>query len=187
MRKNLIRLFLGVLFVVQLSWANDKKSAREFYQLTVYHFTNASQEKILDDYFQNALLPALHRMDIKLVGVFKAWANDTAANKLIYVLIPLKSLDMAIKLHDKLQDDAAYVATGAGYINAAENNPPYSRMETILLHAFPLAPHMQLPALHAAKKERVYELRSYESATEKNFETKFKCLTRETKLGCSKN
>jgi len=76
MKKNLIRIFLGLLFVPQLSWTIDKKPAREFYKLTVYHFSNASQEKILDDYFQNALLPALHRMEIRQVGVFKAWAND---------------------------------------------------------------------------------------------------------------
>src|SRR5438105_7600838 len=183
MKKNLIRIFLGLLFVPQLSWTIDKKPAREFYKLTVYHFSNASQEKILDDYLQNALLPALHRMEIRQVGVFKAWANDTAANKLIYVLIPIKSLDIAIKLDDKLQEDAAYALAGAGYINAADNNPSYSRMETILLRAFSLAPHMQSPPLHATKKQRVYELRSYESATEKKFRNKVQMFNQGDEIG----
>jgi hypothetical protein len=183
MKKNLPRVFLALLSVVQLSWTGDKKPVREFYRLTVYHFSNGSQEKILDDYFQNALLPALHRMDIKQVGVFKAWTNDTAANKLIYVFIPVKSLDMAIKLDDKLQEDAAYASAGAGYINAADNNPPYSRMETILLRAFPLAPRMQLPALHAPKNQRVYELRSYESATEKKFRNKVQMFNQGDEIG----
>jgi hypothetical protein len=45
-------------------------------------------------------------------------------------------------------------------------------MENILLEAFPLAPKMQLPALKSGKKDRVYELRSYESATEKIYRNK---------------
>ena len=186
MKKTLLWVSLGVLFLLQLSWALDKRPAREFYKLTVYHFSNASQEKILDDYFQNALLPALHRMDVKQVGVFKAWANDTAANKTIYLLIPLNSVDMAIKLDDKLQEDAAYASAGADYINAADNNPPYSRMETILLRAFPLAPRLQVPALHAAKNQRVYELRSYESATEKKFRNKVQMFNQGDEIGLFK-
>jgi len=69
-----------------LSWSQSGKPVREVYQLTVYHFSNDGQEKILDNYLKNALLPALHRMSITKVGVFKALANDTAATKSLYVL-----------------------------------------------------------------------------------------------------
>jgi len=186
MRKNLFGLFLGTLLMPQLSWNNNKNPTRGFYQLTVYHFNNEAQEKILDNYFQNALLPALHRIKIQSAGVFKAWANDTSTDKLIYVFIPLKSLDMVIKLKDKLKEDAVYASTAADYINAVYNNPPYSRVETILLRAFPLAPQMQLPALHAPKSQRVYELRSYEGATEKKFENKVQMFNQGDEIGLFK-
>jgi hypothetical protein len=179
--------FGGMFFIILLSWNVNKKPMREFYQLIVYHFKNAEQEKVLDNYFQNALLPALHRMKINNVGVLKSWANDTVPDKVVYVFIPFKSLELVTDLPSKLKEDAGYVSAGTGYLDAAYNNPPYSRLETILLRAFPLAPQMQLPALQSPKKERVYELRSYESATEKKFENKVKCLTRAMKLGCSKD
>ena len=167
------RILIGLsAFFILSSSSIDKKPSTEFYQLTVYHFAGDSQQTVLDNYLKSALLPALHRSKINSVGVFKAWANDTSSNKLIYVLIPLKSLDMLTKISENLKSDPEYLSAGAAYINATHKNPPYSRMEAILLRAFPLAPQMQLPKLSGPRKERVYELRSYESATEKIFENK---------------
>lgn len=38
--------FVGaLLFLLPLSWNTNKVTAREFYQLTVYHFKNAEQER----------------------------------------------------------------------------------------------------------------------------------------------
>lgn len=179
-------ILLALTLAPLLSWSQAGKSKREFYQLTVYHYSNEGQEKILDDYLQNALLPALHRMSITKVGVLKAMANDTSASKLLYVFLPLKSLDMVTKLPAKLSGDKVFQSAGAEYINAAHTVSPYARMETILLQAFPLAPQMQLPVLKAEKKDRVYELRSYESATEKIFKNKVQMFNEGDEIGLFK-
>ena len=184
--KIISMVFSLISVLTMTSWNTSRKPAREFYQLTVYHFQNEKQEKILDNYLKNSLLPALHRLKINNVGVFKSWANDTLADKLIYVFIPFKSLEMAIKLPSKLKADVDYTSAGAEYLDAPYNDPPYSRMETILLRAFPLAPQMQLPSLQSAKKERVYELRSYESATEKKFENKVRMFNEGDEIGLFK-
>jgi len=187
-RKGLLCFSLAVLLILSsfLSWSQSEKKERAFYQLTVYHFTNADQEKILDNYMQNALLPALHRQLINNIGVFKALANDTSALKLLYVFVPIGTLDNSIKLIAKLNEDKTYQSAGAEYINAVYTAPPYSRMETILLYAFPLAPQMNLPALKSEKKDRVYELRSYESATEKIFRNKVKMFNEGDEIGLFK-
>jgi hypothetical protein len=159
--------------IMLLSWQAKKKN-QEFFQLTVYHFSTSVQEKRLDNYFQNALLPALHREGIKNIAVLKAWANDTAADKVVYVFIPLHSLDAMVKNNDGLKKDQVYNTAASDYLDADPKYPVYARMETIVLRAFPLAPQMQLPSLQSSKRSRVYELRSYESATEKKFENKVK-------------
>jgi len=161
-------LFAGCLL---LSWSAEKKS-REFYQLTVYHFKTPEQEKTLDSYFENGLLPALHRMGVKNVGVFKSWSNDTIADKVMYIFTPMKSLDELALLPLRLQNDQSYTAAAKDYIEAGAKTPPYTRIERIVLRAFPLAPQMQLPKLASPKKQRVYELRSYESATERLYQNK---------------
>jgi hypothetical protein len=191
MRNTCLSLLTRSLLLVALllpfsSFDEDKNAGREFYQLTLYHFSNDAQEKSLDTYLQNALIPALHRMKLEKVGVFKPLSNDTAADKKLYVLIPVRSLDMVIKIPAKLATDKAYQTAGAEYINAIYSAPPYARMETILLQAFALAPKMQLPVLQSAKKDRVYELRSYEGATEKIYKNKVQMFNEGDEIGLFK-
>src|ERR1700677_181674 len=59
---------------------------REFYQLRRYHINSGPQRKLCDDYFRDALIPALNRLSISPVGVFDlSIGPDTPT---IYVLMP---------------------------------------------------------------------------------------------------
>lgn len=60
-------------------------------------------------------------------------------------------------------------------------------MENIVLRAFELAPQMQKPQLKSPNKERVYELRSYEGATEKLYASKVKMFNAGDEIGIFKN
>ncbi|MFW6157539.1 MAG: NIPSNAP family protein, partial [Balneolaceae bacterium] len=71
-----------------------------------------------------------------------------------------------VKLSEALAEDDTYLDDGADYLEASHDNPPYHRIETILMEAFSYAPVIQTPELDSPKSERIYELRSYESATE---------------------
>jgi len=177
-------IILTVATILQ-SWISPEKTKREFYQITVYHYTTSAQETMLDTYFQNALLPALHRMNIKNIGVFKNHANDTLSDKTLYVLMPVKWDDI-VNIPAKLNNDKDYLSKGSEYLDAVYTSPPYSRMETIILQAFPLAPQMQLPKLTGPRKDRVYELRSYESATEKIFKNKVQMFNAGDEIGLFK-
>jgi hypothetical protein len=86
----------------------------------------------------------------------------------------------------KLNVDKVYQSAGAEYINAAHSDPPYSRIETIILKAFSMAPKMNTPVLKSEKKDRVYELRSYESATEKIFKNKVHMFNEGDEIGLFK-
>jgi len=161
----------SVLFFITVKAGNDKPRP-EYYEIKVYHLKTAEQEKTVDAYLQQAYLPALHKSGIKTVGVFKPLANDTAADKLIYLFIPYKSMDQFLTLPGLLDKDAAYESAGAAYLNAPYTNPPYTRMESIVLRAFRLAPLMQMPKLTGSNADHIYELRSYEGPTEKLYANK---------------
>lgn len=187
MKKN-FRCLLYSLLVLLVSVTSFQvmaleKPAKDYYQLTVYHYSTADQEKILDDYFEKALIPALHKLSLKHIGVFKALANDTAADKKIYVFATIKSPAAITGIETKLSADADYQSAGAAYLNVDYKNPVYTRKEVMLLEAFPLAPQMKLPQLKAAKSERVYELRSYESVSEKIFANKVKMFNDGDEIG----
>ncbi len=184
MKSRLLILFLcTVLFTATQAQSSKQKS---FYQITVYHFNDTMQESILDDYLQHALLPTLHSMNIKNVGVFKTLGNDTAMDKTIYVLMPVQSLNDIADIGSKLSVNTAYLNAGKRYLNAPYDTAPYTRMENILLRAFDLAPQMQQPKLKSAHKERVYEMRSYEGATEKLYASKVKMFNTGDEVGIFK-
>src|SRR5450432_386250 len=180
------RLFIVVVLIQSFNFVYASAPVQQYYTLSIYHFKDSMQEKALDHYFSDALLPALHRMKIVSAGVFKSLANDTVSDKKIYVFIPFNSAEEARQLNEKLQKDNAYQASGAEYINAVFSTPPYTRIETIMLYAFPMAPRMQLPGLRSAKNERVYFFCSDEGATEKIFQNKVNMFNEGDEIGLFK-
>lgn len=156
----------GIIFFNQIN-AQSKNMNREFYEIKLYHFNTTAQEEILDRYLSESFIPVMHRSGIRHIGVFKPLGNDTATDKRIYVLTPLSSLDQLLTLPQQLQQDAGYIKSSGSYTDAPYHTAPYTRIESIILRAFTFAPHANPPALQSDKKDRIYELRSYESPTEK--------------------
>jgi hypothetical protein len=151
---------------------SQAKATRDMYQIRIYQLKDQAQEQRMDRYLQEALVPALNRAGIARVGVFKPIANDTASVRRIYVLIPFAGLDQWQQLGERLEKDPAYQASGKDYVDAAYDNPPYLRMESILLEAFDKMPQFGIPDLKGPLAERIYELRSYEGPTEKIHQNK---------------
>ena len=165
--KRLLLSFLLLALFQQCVDSTELFASRNYFELRIYHFTNKDQESVLDNFLKNALLPALHKNDRNIIRLFKPLANDTAADKKIYVLIPHKSINDFVELPKKLEKDKAYFAAGAAYFNAPYNKVVYSRVETILLYAFEGMPSVAKPKLSGSKADNIYELRSYEGHTEK--------------------
>jgi hypothetical protein len=165
-------LLLAVSLFTQPAEAQQKKPGREYYELRVYKYQTAEQGRRLDDYLGKTLLPALHRIGQQQIGVFHLIGNDTARVKKIYLLIPYADAGQWLQTEGKLANDKTCQESGKAYISASYDSPPYLRMEISLLYAFRLAPRLTLPDLKGPRTERVYELRSYESATEKIFRNK---------------
>lgn len=145
---------------------------REFYQLKVYTFKTDTQVSATDKYLKDAFLPGLKKQGINTVGVFKLKTNESDTIQKTFVLIPFSSLEQFLRHEDELNQDEAYLAAGSDYINASYKEPPYLRIESTLMKAFPDMPMMQASKVDAPRSERIYELRSYESATERYYKTK---------------
>ncbi|MCH6198679.1 NIPSNAP family protein [Aquiflexum sp. LQ15W] len=170
----LLPVLFGIICIFLVLDLSAQSSKRDYYELKIYHIESKNQESQIDNYLQNALLPALHRNGIEKVGVFKPIATQPDAGKKIYVWIPYKSLKQYAGLQSKLDKDAAYLTAGKDYINASHTNPPYKRMETAFLQAFSSTPRFTESNVEGPKKDRIYELRSYEAATERLYRQKVK-------------
>ena len=154
------------LFILMISVSPAKAAKGYYYQIKIYHYKNQAQEGRIERYLEHAYLPALHRAGIAGVGVFKPIKQDTSDMR-IYVFTPFKSLDKLTGIDSKIEADIKYLTDGEDYISADFKDAPYTRIETLVLKAFPGMPAPAVPVLPGNKADRVYELRSYESATEK--------------------
>ncbi len=144
---------------------------REYYQIRIYHLKTDAQVSTVEAYLEKALLPALHDAGVSNVGVFKPVSNDTTGQR-IFMLIPFRSFGAIPVIEQKVQQHLQSSGAAQAYRDATFDNPPYQRMETILLSAFKLHPQLTKPSLKGPRADRVYELRSYEGHTEKIFQNK---------------
>jgi NIPSNAP len=151
---------------------NRKPAEKDIYEIKVYRMKTNDQVTQVDNFLKNAYLPALHRLGVSSVGVFKNVGIDTAVEKTIYVWIPLRSLEQITRIEDGLTTDVTYNKDGAAYLTVPFDAPAYSRIETIVLRAFNKMPHFQSPSLKGDPAERIYELRSYEGSSEKFYKQK---------------
>jgi len=157
---------LMLFMTIAINAFGAKPAKQQYYEIKIYRISDKGQEGRVDAYLKEAYLPALHRAGIPVVGVFKPVEADTAFGKLVYVFIPYKTIGQFMQLADKLEKDQVLTQKGKEFLDAPYDNPPFVRYESILLKAFSKMPEFRIPKYTTAPSERIYELRSYESATE---------------------
>jgi hypothetical protein len=156
-----------LLFIcIALNSFGASKTKQMYYEIKVYRIAASTQETRIDAYLKDAYIPAMHRLGISKIGVFKPIEKDTAFGKLVYVFVPLKTVDQYLEVEQKLSNDLVYQMAGKDFLDAPFNDPPFKRYESILLKAFANMPEFRVPVYTTPPADRIYELRSYESATE---------------------
>lgn len=137
---------------------------REFYQLRRYLLTSGPQAKLTDDYFRDALVPALNRMEFSPVGVFSVTIGPETP--MMYMLIPGMSVEKLVTVDDHLQKDDEFMKAAAPFFGAPGKQPAFIRVESSLLQAYEKMPRIKLPPASMSKSPRVFELRTYESPSD---------------------
>ena len=156
----------GVASALPSSAAEQRgKTPREFYELRLYHLRRGPKQKLFDDFYREAAIPAMNRAGIGPIGVFNvAYGPDSPT---LYVLIPYQSIESFGTALDRVRADADYQKAGALFINAPAADPSYVRVESSLLVAFDGMQKIEAPAAAKENKPRIFELRTYESHSKK--------------------
>ncbi|MBW3544586.1 MAG: NIPSNAP family protein, partial [Bacteroidetes bacterium] len=121
----------------------QKKTKQEFYELREYSFTDAGQQKLVEDYYEKAAIPALNRMGSKHIGVFRE--QNTEEEPRLFVLIPFSSLEAFGDMRSTLDKDKAYQQAAAPYLQATAAAPAYARIQSSLMKSFAYLPKMEVP------------------------------------------
>ena len=147
--------------------AAQRGGAPEYYELRRYHLRRGAQTQLADEYWRQAVLPALQRAGAGPVGVFTVMIGPHSPS--LYVLLAHATLDAFASMPARLAADAEYQKAGATYLNAAATDPAFVRLHTSLMRAFDGMPKLELPfgGGEGGKRARIFELRTYESHSEK--------------------
>jgi NIPSNAP len=156
----------GLVSLVKASAAQPAEpEARQFYELRLYRLRRGPKQKLFDDFYREAAIPAMNRAGISPVGVFSVMIGpDSPA---MHVVLPHKSLESFATANDRVHSDPDYQKAGAEFANAPAADPAYVRVESSLLVAFEGIPKLEVPAGASANKQRIFELRTYESHSHK--------------------
>ncbi len=140
--------------------------ARQYYELRRYRLRSGPQVKLAHDFFRAALIPALNRLGVTPVGAFDVLIGCETPS--VYLLMPSTSSQALTGLSAALAADAAYREAGKDFLSAPAQSPAYVRMESKLMIAFEGRPHLAIPPATAAREARTFELRTYESPSDRD-------------------
>jgi hypothetical protein len=164
-------ILLGLMVFAGLG-ATAQKS-RDYYVLKTWWCSTQAQIDSLNKYLGKTYLPWLHEQGIdSKVGIFKPVNQDTAVQKRVIVFIPVIKLQKMEALESALEKQDPFVATGNAFSDAPYNQPAFTRVETTVLKAFSEMPHWEVPMLKSGVADKIYELRSYEGASEQLYRRK---------------
>ncbi len=140
--------------------------AREFYQIRRYGLRSGTQLKLTADYFSAALIPALVRMGMGPIGAFRLdFGPETPA---YYLLIPGPSSGNLAEMDLRLREDEEFLHAAAPFWAAPATEPAFERVEASILAAFHGWPRLTPPFAGSAKGKRNFQLRTYESPSDRD-------------------
>jgi hypothetical protein len=138
-------------------------SAPEYMDLRRYRLASGPGVKLTNEFFADALIPALNRLGIGPVGAFSVYFGPDSPS--YYLLMPSSRLETLVTADLELAKDDVFMKGASPFWDAPAATPPYVRIESSLLRAFPGYPKVTPPASAATKGKRIYHLRQYQSPT----------------------
>jgi len=145
----------GVSSLAAAAEGGDGK--QQYFEFRQYHLHVGSKKRKVGDFLRKVGIPAMNRVGIGPVGVFSTMYGPNSPT--LYVLMVHKSLDTVANSASMLMDDNEYRKAGADFVDTSLSEPAYVRMESSLMVAFKDLPQLLVPE----KKQRIFELRTYES------------------------
>ena len=165
--KSILSAFVLVcLSMLYAPPARSQSVNNQYYELIEYQGIEVSRLVELDAFLEKALIPAVNKMGIENVGAL-ALETPVEGKTSLYLLLPLSNPGQVATVLDALKKDEAFLSTGRTYLETDIKKPVYSRMRSELLVAFDCFPKLVVPTQKAVKKDRIFELRVYESPTER--------------------
>jgi len=150
----------GVVGVTSLAGAGEGETGnRQYFEFRKYHLRTGSNKNRVGNFLRKVGIPAMNRVGIGPVGVFQAKYGPS--DPTLYVMLVHKSLDSVVNSASRLMEDEEF--RNSDFVNASLSDPGYVRIRSSLMVAFKDMPKLAVPKQKSEDKNRIFELRTYES------------------------
>lgn len=165
--------YLLLVLIMALSFHGSASAdGKHVLELRTYSLVDAAAESKLDAYLEQALLPALVRQGLGPIGAFDQANQPETDSVEVMLLIPGPSVEAITGASKLLPFDEAYQLAAKDYLATPADKPLVKRIRSELLMSFDCWPQVTVPKQKVDGKQRLFELRTYESATERLGELK---------------
>jgi len=144
----------------------EGEGGKQLLELRIYHFATPAKQAAFDAFLGATAIPALNRIGIQPVGVFKQLQADNPELKMaadgtdLYVLIPYNSAEAFVSMLGRLIEEGSIAQGDESILAPPKDDPAYQDFESSLLLAFDEAPKVEAPT---KAETRLMQLRIYQS------------------------
>ncbi|MGA7234921.1 MAG: NIPSNAP family protein [Bryobacteraceae bacterium] len=169
-RRNFVTAASAALSVAASDAAAQTAARNQYFLLRCYYMRSGAQVDRTTKFLGSAYLPAAKRAGAKTLGFFSPVIGERSPFILALAVYPSISA---------LETSEAHVAADKDFQTAADaydiiGDPAYIRIETELLRAFDGIPELTAPPNDGKRAARIFEMRTYESPSEKAGRRKIK-------------
>lgn len=143
----------------------SQTAARQYIELRRYHLLPGAKQRSFMDFVGNVAIPAMNRAGVGRVGAFNVVYGENAPS--LFIVLAHQTLDTVVSLRDRLASDGVYARAGAAILDAPMSDPAFVRVESTLLRAFEAMPALEPSAGAGSTRPRIFELRTYESHSDR--------------------
>jgi NIPSNAP len=138
---------------------------RQYIELRRYHLLAGAKQRAFSAFVGDVAIPAMNRAGVDRVGAFTVVYGENAPSLLL--VLAHQTLDTVVSLRERLASDTAYARAGAAILDVPMSDPAFVRVESTLLRAFDAMPTLEPSAGAGAATPRIFELRTYESHSDR--------------------
>jgi hypothetical protein len=133
-------------------------------ELRRYRLRNGALAARFSAYAKDALVPALGRAGLAPIGAWNVAMGPDSPT--VHLLLPHPDAVSVVTLDARLEADAEYRKAAASSLALPPADAPYLACDSSLHAAVATLPGIEKPTGASAGKDRLFELRTYRSATE---------------------
>ena len=156
-RRKFIAASIAAAPVALMGAHHEKNENTQYIEWIHFDVLNNARRGDLEKFLETVVVPGLNKLGCQPIGVFRGMYGLRGSD--VFMLVPHPTIESFLTAWDRLAETPEYQEAA----NTQMDTPLYKRMECSLISAFSHMPTVEVPSAIKGEKDRIFEMRTYES------------------------